>query len=341
MKKIVTINDIALALNLSRNTVSKALNGRHVPIVTREKVLQKAKELNYKSMNYSNETQKERRILLLSGKPLSNINYYLDIIRSLENYCYNNTCQLFQYIYNEKYSSFDGVIEYLKTFNIDGIICIESFDKDFIKQLIKTNFPICFIDFGVNLNISLPNKFDIIEQDNQDSIHKIVNKLIKKNNISNFAFVGDKNHCLSFYQRYLGMQTALARNNITYNNENDISLDDSFEYGNPNVLKFEIMKKINTTHCFVCANDFIARSVINSLKSLNKSVPKDVLVIGFDDSIESINSSPNITTVSVNKNIMGETAIKVLLNRIIEPSSPSLKIIIESNIIERESTEKY
>ena len=46
MKKAVTIKDIAEALDLSRNTVSKALNGQHVPEKTREQVLKKAQELN-------------------------------------------------------------------------------------------------------------------------------------------------------------------------------------------------------------------------------------------------------------------------------------------------------
>ena len=39
MKKGVTIQDIADALKLSRNTVSKALNGKYVPVRTRNAVL--------------------------------------------------------------------------------------------------------------------------------------------------------------------------------------------------------------------------------------------------------------------------------------------------------------
>lgn len=39
MKKAITIKDIAEQLNLSRNTVAKALNGQYVPESTRERVL--------------------------------------------------------------------------------------------------------------------------------------------------------------------------------------------------------------------------------------------------------------------------------------------------------------
>ncbi|MDE7095451.1 MAG: LacI family DNA-binding transcriptional regulator, partial [Anaeroplasmataceae bacterium] len=54
MKKAITIKSIAEALNLSRNTVSKALNGQYVPEKTRELVLSKAQELNYKSLSSAN-----------------------------------------------------------------------------------------------------------------------------------------------------------------------------------------------------------------------------------------------------------------------------------------------
>ena len=54
MKKAVTIKSIAEQLNLSRNTVAKALNGQYVPEATRELVLKKAQEMNYKSLNTSN-----------------------------------------------------------------------------------------------------------------------------------------------------------------------------------------------------------------------------------------------------------------------------------------------
>ena len=79
MKKAVTIKNIAEQLNLSRNTVAKALNGQYVPEKTRETVLKKAQEMNYKSLNLSRIEigSKKYRLLLVSGKPLNNMNYFI------------------------------------------------------------------------------------------------------------------------------------------------------------------------------------------------------------------------------------------------------------------------
>ena len=52
MKK-TTIQDIADALGISRNTVSKAINNSEgIAEATREKILQKAVEMNYRPFSY-------------------------------------------------------------------------------------------------------------------------------------------------------------------------------------------------------------------------------------------------------------------------------------------------
>ena len=52
MKKKVTIQDIADALGISRNTVSKAINNSEgLAEATKEKILQKAVEMGYRAVH--------------------------------------------------------------------------------------------------------------------------------------------------------------------------------------------------------------------------------------------------------------------------------------------------
>lgn len=68
-KPKVTIQDIADSLKLSRNTVSKALNGnKNIAEETRKKVIEEAIKLKYKHfafMNTENLTAQKKVVILL------------------------------------------------------------------------------------------------------------------------------------------------------------------------------------------------------------------------------------------------------------------------------------
>ena len=136
MRKAVTIKSIAEALNLSRNTVAKALNGRYVPEKTRAAVLKKAAEMHYKSLDakYTSSESEKYRILLVSSKPLNNIKYFIPFIGGIEQFCYEHNHELFQYTFNYDTKPFYELSSYVKSLNIDGIITVECFDSILYKD---------------------------------------------------------------------------------------------------------------------------------------------------------------------------------------------------------------
>ena len=79
MKKSLTIADIADALHLSRNTVSKALNGKHVSPKTKQLILDTAVQMGYKSFDLISSSGAgggpDKKILLLSSVPLLTASY--------------------------------------------------------------------------------------------------------------------------------------------------------------------------------------------------------------------------------------------------------------------------
>lgn len=343
MGKAVTINDIAKQLNLSRNTVAKALNGQYVPAKTRSLVIGKAKELNYKSLRSSEtvDAGKKHRILLLSGKPLYNVNYYIHLVRGIENYCFDQNYELLQYTYNLKKDGFDDLSKYIKEAGIDGIIGIECFEKEFVTKLLNLDVPICFNDFTA-YNVAGDKNYDLICADDE----RVITNMIKHIHTSvkplkHITYVGDYRHCLSFYERYMGMLRGINRINIEHSKEEDILGDDAaFDYGSAEVIKKEILNLKYKADLFVCSNDFIARTVCNAIQLLGKKIPDDAMVMGFDDVAESTAFSPQITSFNVDKEYVGLQAVKALVERIENPRVPSKTIILQSNPICRESTNK-
>lgn len=340
MRKAITIKEIADALNLSRNTVAKALNGKYVPNKTRELVLNKAKELNYKGLNSELKhpnVRKRYRLLLLSGKPLSNINFFFPIIKGIENYCYNNDFELFQYTFNNEISTYDNLRQNIETYNVDGIISIETFEKEIISTLLHLKKPLCFIDFPVG-RIQKDYSFDIIQTNNREPFYYITKDLIKKKKIKRFTYVGDPYHCLSFQERYLGMVDALYLAGIEHSRNEDILKGNNFDITNYEHFKTEFFKLKTIPQCIMCCNDFTARAVCQALRKLNFKIPEDIMVVGYDNSQESISDYPNITTITMNKEYIGIEAVKTLIERIEKPDIPTKKITIDSTIIYRDTT---
>lgn len=345
MKTAVTIKDIAEQLGLSRNTVAKALNGKYVPESTRELILSKARELNYKSINDvasdSEPPRKSKRILLLSGKPLNNISFFVPIIKSIENYCYKDHHELFQYTFNGDIMSFASLADHVKSINADGIIAIETFDKDFITKLINLKLPICFVDFAPTRSIPISGNFDIVKTNDVKSIYGITRQLHKNYGIKKFCFVGDITHCMSFQDRYFGMIQALAIDNIEHSKNDDILRSDKFDYGSTAAIKSELCKLKYQPQCFICANDFIARSVCNTLQSMQIDVPKQCFVVGYDNVAEAYSYTPSITSFGCDKESLGIEAISALLNRIhYSQYTYTRSITVHTKAVYRTSTER-
>ena len=90
---------------------------------------------------------------------------------------------------------------------------------------------------------------------------------------------------------------------------------------------------------FICANDFAAVDTMYVFKQLGIRVPQDIYLCGFDDSPESHVTSPTLTTIHIHSQIMGFSAVHLLMSRIKEPSLNFRRIYTETSLIYRESTE--
>jgi len=338
MKKAVTIQAIAAALNLSRNTVSKALNGQYVPDKTRELVLKKAKELNYKSFNSETLKSNKYHILLLSGKPFHNMEFFIPVVKSIETYCFRHDYDFYQYTYVPKNDSFSFMNKNIKAFKVDGIVAIESFKPDLIKNILSLNIPVCFLDFP-GFKIETNHKYDLICSSDQKTVCDYIKSLIDKYDLNRFTFVGDYRHCLTFHERYMGMLRGLSRTDKDHSKEEDILDDDNkFDYGDVELLKNRIASFKYLPECFVCCNDFVARNVVRAIQGLGFKIPEDTMVIGFDDVNIAVCEHPTLTTFEVDKSFLGQEAIRLLISRIENKNCPTRTTTIDCKLVKREST---
>jgi LacI family transcriptional regulator len=85
-------------------------------------------------------------------------------------------------------------------------------------------------------------------------------------------------------------------------------------------------------------NDMLAIAVMRAAGDLGLTIPGDLSVAGFDDIPFSSYLLPRLTTVSGKAEESGRDAVRLLLNRFVEPDLPQQVTTTEVQLIVREST---
>lgn len=323
MEKKVTIQDIADALGLSRNTVSKALNNTGVLAEdTRRKILEKAAEMGYRrfiylSQPFPSEHSEVKELALITQNMPYGSHFGTYALNTFQEKISRNNYRLSMFPVRETEIS---ALQLPMGFNKDktaGIICLEMFDPDYIEMLGILDIPLLFIDTAADLDMTRINA-DFLLMENHMSVYHLTNTLIR-NGCRTLAFAGNPKHCRSFNERYQGFIQALSENALT---PCTTQFTGRTVFDSPDTLRETIRRTLQLPDVFVCANDFIAIDLIRALKKEGISVPKDVLITGFDNSAESRIVDPHLTTVDIPSSKMGYIAADILLSRISEPDTP-------------------
>jgi len=150
--------------------------------------------------------------------------------------------------------------------------------------------------------------------------------------IRRIGFIGDYEHCQSFYERYTAFRCAMLMAGMPV--ENRFIIRSNARKG----IEAKVKGLKELPELFLCANDFIAMDTVHVLQEMGLTVPGDVAVSGFDDAPESRLCSPRLTTIHIHTQSMAFGAIQLLMTRIKEPSLDFRTAYTETELIYREST---
>ncbi|PBC35244.1 LacI family transcriptional regulator [Rhodococcus sp. ACS1] len=92
------------------------------------------------------------------------------------------------------------------------------------------------------------------------------------------------------------------------------------------------------TDAIVCGNDLIALGVLDVCREIGKRVPEDVALTGFDDMSFSSAGPLQLSTVTVPRNLMGQRAARMILQRIAGDENPPRNELLPYGIQVRDTT---
>ena len=158
--------------------------------------------------------------------------------------------------------------------------------------------------------------------DNQSGMVSIMNHLIEAHDYRDFAYVSGPLSNSEARIRLQSYHDALEMAGIPHGEETVYLGDFSSSSGLRAVTAFFDERKL-APQVIVCANDLMAIGVWASLKKRGLSVPYDVAVTGYDDTLVKHVLSPHFTTVRQSFDKLSYLAVKRLHERVLgKPVSP-------------------
>lgn len=335
-RKRITMQDIAQACGLSRNTVSKVFNDRGaVPEETRRLVLDKARQLGYTQLPA--ESGQGRSIALLTQHKLLSHNFGAFFITSFTDQISRAGYTLKMYEISRAEIREKRLPPHLDLEETAGILGIELFDRPYLESVCALGKPTVFVDGYPHAAESSIN-CDFVSMENLASETALVGRMIRSG-AKKIGFVGDRNHCNSFYERWVGCCSALREAGLPIREDLSILAEDGEYYGDPAWLLRQLEALPEIPDGFACANDYLALHLMTALKKLGLSIPGDVMVAGFDGSMEASVVTPALATARIPSAEIGRLAASVLAQRIRQPDFPYHWTYVKTTPIWGESIE--
>lgn len=210
-------------------------------------------------------------------------------------------------------------IDYLQSNEIDGVIIISgsfamTVTKEIFQEKLKVlkNKPIISIAMDLGIEGTTYTKI----QCNQ-AFSDVIKHLIEKHNCKKIGFMS-ANQTISAEatQRFEAYKFALADNKLKY--DDNIVFHGAFTQDTGyRVLRdrFSTKEEVNFDALLV-ANDNMALGCIIALQELGVKIPKDVKVVGFDNTTHAYMVTPKLSTIDQNISQQGYIAAEKMLQKL-------------------------
>ena len=233
---------------------------------------------------------------------------------------------------------------------VAGVIlspCFPPVNMELAKKLKNDNVLLVLIDKYFETL-----KTDFVTCDNFDAAYRAVKYLVSMGHkkIAHITSHSSLRNISSIKMRYEGYLKALKEFDIEFVPEyvqelDEVSVHTEMRNINLNYLGYEPMKKLlelpePPTAVFLLF-DLLAVGAYRAIKSEGLLVPNDISIIGFDNVDFSCYMDVPLTTMAQPVQEIGETAVAVLLERILEPGKAPQEIRLKTQIITRNSCGIY
>lgn len=338
---MATIKDIAALTKVSPATVSRVLNNDQTITVleeTRDRILHAARKLGYKTIlerrveqhNESNKATPSVGILLCQTvEEETSDPYFLSIRQGVEEELLN------QGITSTSMFRLNDTGSNQFTRDLDGLIIVGRISEKSLKTVSDNIENVVYINHSPDDSLYDSVVIDFVKSTETglghllDQGYKRIGYIggVEREHLNNQKMIIEDER-LTTFERVMEKE-GLFNPNYTFIGEYTMTQG------------YEMMKKAlqqnDLPEAFFIASDPMAIGALRALQEANLTVPKDVAIVSFDDIEMAKFASTPLTTIKVHTKEMGQTGVKLLIDRIKGRKIP-LKVLVPTELVVRQSS---
>jgi LacI family transcriptional regulator len=213
---------------------------------------------------------------------------------------------------------------------VDGLVVMARSLAERDVQAIARSVPVV-----VFANRPVRGNIDSIGADNRGGMKDIVGHLVQVHACSDLVFVGGPARSPDSVERFAGFRDALRDAGLPDRKSPDV--EGGFtEAGGARAVR-ALLADRPPPHAVVCGNDEMAIGALAVLRAAKFRVPSQVAVTGFDDIALAHHLRSPLTTVHQPMRDLGEQAVRMLLDRVNDPTAPRRSEVLPTQLVVRGS----
>ncbi len=332
----VSIEDVARHAQVSISTVSRVINRRElVNADTRRRVEHAIRELDYRPNMFARGLMLQKSDMLGLVLPDIHGEFYSEIIRGAN-------AKAREAGYHLVVSSTDGpgdtqhlLADLTRRAIIDGLAVFLTEHTPTLREALRqSRMPCVILDACLT---DQPN--DAVTIDHRGGALAILRHLVHDCHARHIVFIGGPPENADTLARREAFED-VVRTELGCDSAEVHHLD--YQYESAYALALERAGEwAGPGHAVFAANDEMASGVVDAAAALGFSVPRDLAVVGFDDTRTARMTRPPLTTVRVPMFQMGATAIELLCQRLADRDRAPVRVMLTPELVVRRSSGSY
>lgn len=330
-----TLEAVAALAGVGRGTVSRVINGSpKVSDRARAAVETAIAELGYVPNRAARAlvTSRTDSIALIIPEPETRLfaePYFSDIIRGVSGAFADTDMQLLLTLVRTTHER-QRLAQYLSAHRVDGVLMVSVHEDDPLPDLLnKIEMPAVLSGRRSDLE-----SVSYVDADNVGGGRSAVRHLLRRGCRTVATITGP----LDMYVarcRLEGYREAVEEKGLEYD-EDLVATGDFTEESGKEAMRALLERRPDVDAVFA-ASDLMASGALQVLRESGRSVPDDVALVGFEDSVVARHTEPQLTSVRQPTEEMGRTMALLLLDEISEPARLRRQVVLPTELVPRRS----